>query len=436
MSSNNLDTLFGYTGSKHASISKAMYGGDPVARQQAEIYKSVHSYNSKLSRSNDLFNQKAAWVNTSKHDLIDGATGKRVKARTIYIGERNVNGTPIPTWEVPVMNLDKLNNIQNVLAMGEYASSTDKDKAAYSPYTPEYMEEAKQYYSFLRSLQMETGSMTSQDFSTLNNVTLTGKLINTQERKHVIQDAVTVENTTDIVFREFEVSRFEIEDETAELATTEPKKMAFTKQEFRMGKTQAEIQWSDEFLMQNYLFDPLALARQNMTSDAERVKAKKVALLCLKFPTTAGSDLTAFASGTEHSNFNPFLKFNTIEMTINNDNRGNWDTSIVHPSFIGYYMSNTYVKGMGQPQMVQQDDSKTWTLPGLAGVSVYADYFAQPTEMVNLTKGSCFRKQGPIRTEQYRMTREGGNGMLYRDWHKVYTNNTSHGLRLTGIAPP
>jgi hypothetical protein len=414
-----------------------MYGGDPVARTQAEVYKHTHSYLAKKERSNELFNQKAAWVNPSKYDLIDNNTGRRVKARTIYIGERNGGGAPIPTWDVPVLNLDQLNNIQKVRQQqGEYASSTERDRAAYAPFTSEFMEEAKDYYAFLRALQTETGSMTSQDFSTINNVTLTGKLINVQERKHVIQDAVTVENTTDLVFKEFEVSWFEIDDETAELATTEPKKMGFTKQEFRMAKTQAEIQWSDEFLMQNYVFDPIALARQNMTSDADRVKAKKVALLMLALPTTAGSDLTAYASNTEHSNYNPFPAFNLIEQTINNDNRGNWDTAIVHPSFIGYYMSNSYVRGVGQAQAVTQEDSRTWTLPGLAGITVYADYFGQKGVMYNFTKASFFRKQGPIRTEQYRMVREGGNGMLYRDWHRVYTNNTAHGIALTGLAPP
>lgn len=410
---------------------------DPYARMQAEVYRTVQDYASKQRRTDEIFNQKSAWVNTSRHDLIDERTGKKVRARTVYVGEEAKNGVPFPTWDIPVLNLDRLNNVENLIEnKAESASSSDIDRAAYSPYTNEFLDQVNQYYDFLKAVKSETASMTSQDFSTINNVTLTGRLINRQERQYVIQNAVTVENTTDIVFREFEVSRFEIEDETAELSTSEPKKMTFSKAEFRMGKTQAELQWSDEFLMQNYLFDPLALARQNLTSDAERVKAKKVMLLMLQLSTTAGADLTAYTASTDHSSYNPFISFAAIEQTISYDNFGNWDSIICNPKIIQYYMSNSYVKGIGQPQQVEANNTKTWTLPGLAGKTVYADHMVVDGTMYNYSKNSFFRKQGPVRTEQYRMTREGGNGMLYRDWHRVYTNYKEQGVALTSLAPP
>jgi hypothetical protein len=282
---------------------------------------------------------------------------------------------------------------------------------------------------------LSSASMTSQDFATLNNATLTGTLINNTQRQYAIQNACTVENTTDITFREYAVSRFQIEAEVGELSRTEPKKMAFTKQEFLMRKSQGEIQWSDEFLMQNYLFDPLALARANMTSDAERIKAVKILLLLNEFSDTGGNDLTAFVSNTNRSNYNPIRAVGLIRMTVEQTNYGRLDTAVLNPVTEADWLSNSFVRDLSGGNTVLSSDPGTSALPGLTGLSVFVDPLV-PTGVLHLyDRRYLIRKQGPVRTEQYRVPQIGANGLIYRDYNNCYIRDLATGATLTTLSP-
>lgn len=375
-------------------------------------------------------NSKSCWANTSDTMLTDERTGRKVKPRTIYIGEESMNGAPMPTWEMPVINLDKMVDSANVRKQGTYASMTDIDKAKYNPYEPEFQEPLKLYYDWLTS-----ASMTSQDFATINNVTLTGTLLNNTMRQYAIQNACTVENTTDITFREYQVGRFQIEPEVGELSRTEPKKMSFTKTEFLMRKSQGEIQWSDEFLMQNYLFDPIALARANMTSDAERVKAVKILILLNAFNDTTGQDLTTFVASTNRSVYNPIRAVSLLRMTIEQTNFGRLNTAILNPITEADWLSNSFVRDLSGGVQVLQTDPGPGTLPGLNGVQVYVDPIVPQSILHLFDRNYVVRKQGPIRTEQYRVPQIGGNGLIYRDYNNCYIRDISTGATLTGLSP-
>lgn len=382
-------------------------------------------------RTKSYLNSKSIWFNPSYTILTDDRTHRKVKPRTFYVGEEAMNGAPLPTWEMPVCNLDKMAKSSEVRAQGSYASMTDIDKALYNPYEPEFHEALKYYYD-----KIATASMTSQDFSTLNNVNLTGTLINNTQRQYSIQNACTVENTTDITFREYAVNRFQIEAEVGELSRTEPKKMSFTKLEFLMRKSQGEIQWSDEFLMQNYIFDPLALARANMTSDAERVKAMKILLLLNAFNDTGGNDLTAFVSNTNRSNYNPIRAVGLLRMTIEQTNYGRIDTGVLNPVTEADWLSNSFVRDLSGGNTVLSTDPGTSALPGLTGIQVYVDPLV-PTGVLHLyDKRYLIRKQGPVRTEQYRIPQIGANGLIYRDYNNAYIRDLSTGGTLTTLSPP
>jgi len=406
-----------------------MFGNDSVIqRKQAMMF--YNQMADARDKTKAYLNSKSIWYNPSTTMLTDERTGRRVKPRTLYVGEEAMNGAPIPTWEMPVMSIDKMAESAKVRMQGSYASMTDIDKAKYDPYEAEFQESLKYYYDMLSS-----ASMTSQDFATLNNATLTGTLINNTQRQYAIQNACTVENTTDITFREYAVSRFQIEAEVGELSRTEPKKMAFTKQEFLMRKSQGEIQWSDEFLMQNYLFDPLALARANMTSDAERIKAVKILLLLNEFSDTGGNDLTAFVSNTNRSNYNPIRAVGLIRMTVEQTNYGRLDTAVLNPVTESDWLSNSFVRDLSGGNTVLSSDPGTSALPGLTGLSVFVDPLV-PTGVLHLyDRRYLIRKQGPVRTEQYRVPQIGANGLIYRDYNNCYIRDLATGATLTTLSP-
>lgn len=403
-------------------------GDNIIARKQAMMF-----YNQMADARDTMkkyLNSKSVWYNPSETMLTDERTGRKVKPKTIYVGEEAQNGAPIPTWEMPVLNVDKMVESAKVRQQGTYASMTDIDKAKFDPYESEFQEPLKFYYD-----QLTSSSMTSQDFSTINNATLTGTLLNNTMRQYAIQNACTVENTTDITFREYAVNRFQIEAEVGELSRTEPKKMAFTKQEFLMRKSQGEIQWSDEFLMQNYLFDPLALSRANMTSDAERIKAVKILLLLNEFSDTGGNDLTAFVASTNRSNYNPIRAVGLIRMTVEQTNYGRLDTAVLNPVTEADWLSNSFVRDLSGGNTVLQSDPGTSSLPGLTGLSVFVDPMV-PTGVLHLyDKRYLIRKQGPVRTEQYRIPQLGANGLIYRDYNNAYIRDLATGATLTTLSP-
>lgn len=406
-----------------------VFGDNVIQRKQAAMfYNQIADQRDKM---NSYLKSKSCWVNLSDTMLTDERTGRKVKPRTIYVGEESMNGAPLPTWEMPVLSLDKMNESAKVRKQGSYASMTDIDKAKFNPYEPEFQEPLKYYYD-----QLTSASMTSMDFPTINNVTLTGTLINNQMRQYSIQNACTTENTTDITFREYAVNRFQIEAEVGELSRTEPKKMAFTKQEFLMRKSQGEIQWSDEFLMQNYLFDPLALARANMTSDAERIKAVKILLLLNALNDIAGNDLTVFVANTNRSNYNPIRAVGQIRMTIEQTNYGRLNTAVLNPVTEADWLSNSFVRDLSGGNTVLSTDPGTSALPGLTGLQVFVDPLV-PLGVLHLyDRAYIIRKQGPVRTEQYRIPQIGGNGLIYRDYNNCYIRDLSTGATLTGLSPP
>jgi hypothetical protein len=398
-------------------------------QRQAQMY--FNQLSDERDRIKGYLNSKSCWFNPSYTMLTDDRTHRKVKPRTIYIGEEAMNGAPVPTWEMPVMNVDKQSKSGEVRKQGSYASMTDVDKAMYNPWEPEFHEALKVYYD-----RISGASMTTQDFPTLNNVNLTGVLINNTQRQYSIQNACTVENTTDITFREYAVTRFQIEAEVGELSRTEPKKMSFSKTEFLMRKSQGEIQWSDEFLMQNYLFDPLALARANMTSDAERVKATKILLLLNAFNDTAGNDLTSFVSNTNRSNYNPIRAVGLVRMSIEQTNFGRIDTGVINPVTEADWLSNSFVRDLSGGNQVLATDPGTSALPGLTGIQVYVDPLV-PIGVLHLyDKRYLIRKQGPVRTEQYRIPQIGANGLIYRDYNNAYIRDLSTGATLTTLSPP
>lgn len=407
-----------------------IFGGsdNAIARKQAMMF--YNQMADTRDRLKSYLNSKSVWYNPSETLLTDERTGRKVKPKTIYVGEEAMNGAPVPTWEMPVLNVSKMVESAKVRAQGTYASMTDIDKAKFDPYEPEFQEPLKYYYD-----QLTSASMTSQDFSTINNATLTGTLINNTMRQYSIQNACTVENTTDITFREYSVNRFQIEAEVGELSRTEPKKLAFAKQEFLMRKSQGEIQWSDEFLMQNYLFDPLALARANMTSDAERVKAVKILLLLNAYSDTGGNDLTAFVASTSRSNYNPIRAVGLIRMTIEQTNYGRLDTAVLNPVTEADWLSNSFVRDLSGGNTVLSSDPGTSALPGLTGLQVYVDPLV-PTGVLHLyDRRYLIRKQGPVRTEQYRIPQLGANGLIYRDYNNCYIRDLATGATLTSLSP-
>lgn len=399
------------------------------ASKQARMF-AFGKMQAESAKLNSLLSQKTTWINTSKTDLKDERTGKRVKARTIYAGYDN---EAQPTWDYPAANIDKLVQAKALLDQGESASATDIDKALNDPFYPEFQEPLKYYNDVVLAEESAAAIHTSQDFPLLNNVTIAGQVIVNQLTQFPLLDAVNVENTTDLIFRRYNGTGFDIEAVVGELGTTEPKKMSFSTQEWYTRKSGGEIQWSDEHEMINYFINPLQLARGQFSIGANKVKNNKILKAFALFGTTSGANVTTYTG--EHSTNNPYNYFATVRKLINYTNFGTVNQGVMNSSTLFGILGNTYIKGgIDNTQGLVGENGSRATIPGIPGISFIIDESVADGNVYLFDRDQALtRIQGPIRTEQYRLAREGGSGLVYRDWNDVQVRDLTKARTITGL---
>ena len=262
---------------------------NPIATKQQKMY-AYAKIDSANKKSENILKSDVTWINTSKKPMKDPHTGVIVKPRTIYAGKATDR---YPSWDIPVANIDLLKKAHEVFSMGESASATEIDKALHDPYYPEFQEPLKYYNDVVLAEESAAAIHTSQDFPLMANVTIAGQVIIDQHTDFPLLNVVNVENTTELLFRRYRGYGFDIEALVGELATTEPKKMSFAKEEWYTRKSGGEIQWSDEHEMIDYFINPLQLARGQFAIAANKIKNNKVLKALALFSTTPGADTTA-----------------------------------------------------------------------------------------------------------------------------------------------
>lgn len=400
-----------------------------IQSKQARMYAFGKMFN-EVEKLRDILKSNVVYAFTGHQDQIDARTGKRVKARSLYAGVNSKSN--IPDFEYPVANIDKLAKAKEVLAKGETASTTEIDKALHDPYYPEFQEPLKYYNDMLLDTESGASSHTSQDFPLLNNTAITGEVVIEQHTSFPILDIAAVENTTSLIFRRYEGTGFDIESIVAEGGETEPKKMSFTKQEFYTRKSGGEIQWTDEHEMQDYFINPLQIARGQFAIAANKVKANKMVKALGELTEESGADLTTFTN--DHNTNNPYDEIAVVRKAINYTNFGNMNRAACNSATLYALLSNTHVKGLFGTQGLVGENGSGFTIPSVPGVTGVVDESLSDGVIYFLDSERAIRRiQGIIRTEQYRLARIGGNGLVYRDWNDVQVRDKDKGRRLTGL---
>jgi hypothetical protein len=97
-------------------------------------------------------------------------------------------------------------------------------------------------------------------------------------------------------------------------------------------------------------------------------------------------------------------------------------------------LSNQNVKGINGTQGLTGEDGARFTIPGVPGVTGIIDESLTDGYLYLLDSEKCIKRiQGIIRTEQYRLARIGGNGLVYRDWNDVQIRDTDKGKIITTL---
>jgi len=402
-----------------------------VANKQHQMFAFGKAVDKHESIKN-ILKSKVVYAFQGPHDQRDERTGIMVKGRSLYAGANPESY--LPDWQHPVANIDRLAKAKEVLAMGETASTTEIDKALHNPYYPEFQEAAKYFNDTLLTVgETAAASHTSQDFPVLQNTNITGEVIVEQQIEFPLLGLVSTENTTSLIFRRYNGTGFDIEALVAEGGETQPKKMAFTKQEWYTRKSGGEIQWTDEHEMQEFFIDPLSLARGQFSIAASKVKNDKMIYALAGLQTETGADVTAYTD--DHHTNNPYTYIATVRKFINYTNYGNMNVGACNSKTLFAILSNQNVKGINQTQGLTGEHGSTANIPGVPGLSKVVIDEGLTDGYLHLldSEKAIKRVQGIVRTEQYRNARIGGNGLVFRDWNDVQVRDNNKAKVITGL---
>jgi hypothetical protein len=168
------------------------------------------------------------------------------------------------------------------------------------------------------------------------------------------------------------------------------------------------------------------------TTDFKRLKANKIATLLETATAVSGNDWSTFT--TDHNTNSPFKDIGSVTDTIFANN-GSPSTITSHDKVWRTYSQSTYVKGVLQAiPLPDMSVAKILTaIPGLPGLTWYIDNEHTNTIATIFDRNAVAMLQGPVRTEQYRLSREGIDGWIYRDWNLPIITVPGRIRKLTGV---
>lgn len=391
---------------------------------EAKVRQETHS----ALKSNRINQARSYWYNPAvDHDLIEKSQeGYRPQPNSIYWGDVGNR----PTWEVKCFDYLAYSNY-----LHSANASTDSHASRFDSlvgvFGPEIQESA---YQYLRSKEADV--ITSGDFSNIQVLASFIDILDAQQRQFSIINAVTTKATNTLAVQTLAYNRFGITEEIGELEAPESRKGSFSTQTFKLKKMGGSIAWSDEAEMQNWSggINPIDYTRQNLASDAVRIKAKKIAasLAALTTASTSAADWSAYT--TDHSTTNPLIFFQNVYNEIY-ANYGTMDTIASTPRTYSFFASNTNIAGLtaASPNVVLGPGEVP--AKGLTGFRWIVDPSLTDNYVYMYDKRGVWFLQGPSKIEEYRDTVAGQSGVIYREWCNSFVKETGFGKKATGIAP-
>lgn len=192
------------------------------------------------------------------------------------------------------------------------------------------------------------------------------------------------------------------------------KRAAASRQTFNLTKDVSTIAMTDESQLR-LVHDMWAQQINNATTDFKRLKANKIATTLESATSVTGADWSTFT--TDHNTNSPFKDVGATADTIFANN-GSPNILTSHDKSWRVYSQSTYVKGVLQAiPLPNMSLAKVITeVPGMPGFTWYTDNEHTNSIIMVFDKTSVAMLQGPVKTEQYRLSREGIDGYVYRDW--------------------
>ncbi len=401
---------------------------------QEQLDEKLSNY---LTKDEERRQQKAQttslWLNRTK-GAEHAANGNLVKPMTIYRGE---TGKGYPTYEEPVADMQAILDGMNYIADARRNGSIiDYGKVTQDPYIGEWKNIAAEYdarvkHAGANPMMRSAAVGTDSDFAAIDVVNVMATMVNTELRQFVLERALPVIGTPQLTINVDTYTRFTAETGVPEGVMPTTKRGGATRVLFNLTKDVSTIAMTDESQLR-LVHDMWRQQIDNATTDFKRIKANKIATLLETATAVSGADWTLFT--TDHNTNSPFKDVGSTADTITANN-GNATVLTSHDKAWRSYSQSTFVKGVLQAiPLPSIGQAKVITdVPGMPGYNWYTDNEHTNTILMIFDPSAVAMFQGPVKTEQYRLSREGIDGYVYRDWNLPAILVPGRVRKITGV---
>ncbi len=348
-----------------------------------------------------------------------------------------------PTWDKPIKNHAKWMSIfypKTDAEKAALAGNSDKDLEE-SCYSNEYLGKYQEMKSKLNKAALAGNSklygsvITSNDFSVLRVEANVSRVLGFQLQDNVLEQAVTVQATPNLVARYRTWSGFEIEPHVGEGVIVEAKKGNMTENTFSIKKDvgAAAITIEAEITTEGNVFgDHITWIAKKM----RKLRNTKIAT-ALNTATTSvsGADWGVYTG--DRSTNDPGETFLTVVNALNGatNSRYQLNTIVSNPQPKREYFQNTFIKGIFPANPNVTSSPATFGTPGIEGNPTwYSDVDITTTTIVfAYDKEVIVLFEGPKRQTEIGRPDAEVREYYSRDFNDVFVIDQTGLRKITGI---
>jgi hypothetical protein len=293
-------------------------------------------------------------------------------------------------------------------------SETQKDELRYNPFTDEMADQAVQLYSKMDRLRKEyartrdpaligAGTVTSADYSALNNVMIDTTIKELIARDYVLMQAVTRKAWAKTVYTHDSLTPFRNTYDLGELDVSDSASVAITRGTINLKKAQGRVSVSIWAGMAIRDHDMAAENERLVDADFERGFSVEIATtLAAGTNQATGGAWDVIAGGAFQSTTNPSAAFLTASGVIRT-NGGTPNTLAMNSKTWSAMVQNTYMRQGGssvvsQIPPLEATSARVTGHPMLPGYTIYIDELLPDGSVYDYDKSAVIFLEGPSST--------------------------------------
>lgn len=293
-------------------------------------------------------------------------------------------------------------------------SETQKDELRFNPFTDEMADQAVQLYSKIDRLRKQyaqtrdpaligAGTVTTADYSALNNVMIDTTIKELIARDFVLLQAVTRKAWAKTVYTHDSLTPYRNTYDLGELDVADSTSVALTRGTINLKKAQGRVSVSIWAGMAIRDHDMAAENERLVDADFERGFSVDVAATLIGATNqAAGGTWDVIAGGAFQSTTNPMTAFLTASGVVRT-NGGIANTAAMNSKTYMAMTQNTWMRTGGgsvvaQVAALDNTSARITTHPQLPGYTIYVDELLPDGSVIVYDKGAVIFLEGPTST--------------------------------------